>query len=590
MCYQNCLFNRIPQTLFIMVQLFTSTIHASSLSRSITGSRTTITTAFGSMYNSKLLNKNTMNTNMNLNMKVSTFSRPSGSNLSMMKSQMKGQMFMWGEENSPFDNKNQNQIPKSNSFSSGRDRQPIERTARGGENTQRSSTDSSGRTIRKRGTNNYNDNGGDNDDDWGGIPAPVKSRDSFDDFSVDVNDNNGNYYEPYEYTKPKQKNDRRSGGRGGRGGGRGGRGGGRGRDRAGGRGRGGGRGGGYRREEQQETQGNAEDRKINLRALEGAGFAHLYGLAPVLNALKAQRRDFKNLNSIVDLELLSGEDLEHETNQRERKPEAQFTPWLFVQENMRNGSPGGKTRDKAAAAQEVERVAKEMDVPIAYVDKGVLNTLCGSRPHQGYILRCGTMDFEPMSQIPFPDKDDPSSPSLWLCLDEVVDPQNFGALLRSAYFLGGGSSGKRNIGVMVCSKNSAPPSPVVSAASAGALELCEVYSTSNLPRTLNAAKSDGWRILGAAASVPYGMIDEATGENAKCLDLHEVDVSDSKPTILVLGSEGHGLRTLVARSCNGFIRIPGSHVSDTSTQAGVDSLNVSVTGGIMLWHFISSEA
>ena len=221
-----------------------------------------------------------------------------------------------------------------------------------------------------------------------------------------------------------------------------------------------------------------------------------------------------------------------------------------------------------------------------------------------------------MSRIPHPD-DEPGSPYLWLVLDEVVDPQNFGALLRSAFFLGGvqsSSSSSENdsgdfeskIGIMVCSKNSAPPSPVVSAASAGALEICQVYSTSNLPRTLNAARGDGWRILGAAASAPSGMIDDKTGEPVFCQDLFDVETKDEnqqkQPTILVLGSEGHGLRNLVAKACSGFVRIPGNSaiglalegnsedVNDSrNPSVGVDSLNVSVTGGIMLWHLLNGK-
>jgi len=200
-----------------------------------------------------------------------------------------------------------------------------------------------------------------------------------------------------------------------------------------------------------------------------------------------------------------------------------------------------------------------------------------------------------MPRIPNP-REDENVPSLWLVLDEVVDPQNFGALLRSAYFLGGGSPTDGNagssIGIMVCSKNSAPPSPVVSAASAGALELSQIYSTNNLPRTLNAAKEDGWRILGAAMSAPSGMVDATTGEPVECLNLQDVETGESQPpTILVLGSEGHGLRNLVAKACTGFLRVPGSEAAsvDDDTNSGVDSLNVSVTGGIMLWHFLNGK-
>lgn len=67
--------------------------------------------------------------------------------------------------------------------------------------------------------------------------------------------------------------------------------------------------------------------------------------------------------------------------------------------------------------------------------------------------------------------------------------QNLGAVLRSAHFLGA-------TGVVCCAKNSAPLSPVVAKASAGALDAMTVHSCSSMPRTLNAAADDGWRVLG----------------------------------------------------------------------------------------------
>jgi 21S rRNA (GM2251-2'-O)-methyltransferase len=197
-------------------------------------------------------------------------------------------------------------------------------------------------------------------------------------------------------------------------------------------------------------------------------------------------------------------------------------------------------------------------------------------------LRCGKLSFEPLSRIPHPDED-PESPSLWLVLDEVVDPQNLGALLRSAHFLGAG-----NMGVLVCAKNSAPPSPVVSASSAGALELLTVYSTSNLPRTLNNAQSDGFRIVGASSSVPRGNDDEEAPPLYELQDLPTKGDGDNRPVLLVLGSEGYGLRTLVSKACTEFVRVPGGleESDEGSSAAGVDSLNVSVSGGILLWHLL----
>mmetsp|Transcript_62129 Transcript_62129/g.72657 ORF Transcript_62129/g.72657 Transcript_62129/m.72657 type:complete len:139 (-) Transcript_62129:5-421(-) len=104
-----------------------------------------------------------------------------------------------------------------------------------------------------------------------------------------------------------------------------------------------------------------------------------------------------------------------------------------------------------------------------------------------------------------------------------------------------------------------------------------VYSTGNMSRLLNTAKEEGWRVLGAAAESPNDINDE---HQQQCFDLQ--NISGNTPTILVLGSEGSGLRRLVAKACTDFVRIPGGVT--TGTAAGVDSLNVSVTGGILLWH------
>ena len=375
------------------------------------------------------------------------------------------------------------------------------------------------------------------------------------------------------------------------------RGAGRGRGSRGGRG-GGGRGGrGGRGRGAGGRSGRGQDssvesvNKINLKALDRAGYVHLFGLAPVLNALAANKRDMEEPTlsgfSVGDEEDSGGE--EAVDGKDEFKPEAQGKPWLFVQEEIQGRSSRSQT--KAQAAKEIEELASARGVPIACVDKGVLNVLSGNRPHQGYVLRCGRLDFESISVLPHPGEDD-SAPSVWLALDEVADPQNLGSLLRSAHFLGGGGA---KVGILVCSKNSAPPSPVVSAASAGALELCEVYETSNLPRILKRAAEDGFRILGAAAEAPAGLTD-ADGNAITCTDLSSCVTKSDAPLVLVLGSEGHGLRNLVARACTGFVRIPGAAVPSAidnddadglAPSAGVDSLNVGVTGAILLWHFLN---
>ena len=73
-------------------------------------------------------------------------------------------------------------------------------------------------------------------------------------------------------------------------------------------------------------------------------------------------------------------------------------------------------------------------------------------------------------------------------MDEVWDPQNFGALLRTAFFL-------KCDKVVVCSKNSAPLSAAVSRASAGAMEVMKVYSTDNMMKFLDKSKDNGWQVI-----------------------------------------------------------------------------------------------
>eukprot|EP00850_Spirogloea_muscicola_P016926 SM000141S00870 [mRNA] locus=s141:106134:106985:- [translate_table: standard] len=160
--------------------------------------------------------------------------------------------------------------------------------------------------------------------------------------------------------------------------------------------------------------------------------------------------------------------------------------------------------------------------------------LANNRPHGGLVLDAGPLALEPLDCLPpLP----PSQrPPVWLALDEVVDPQNLGAVLRSAHYLGAA-------GVVVCARNSAPLSSVVSKASAGALESMAVHACRSMPRFLERSAANGWLALGASterAAVPVTALPR------------------SAPTILVLGNEGAGLRTTVRRACVDMVRIPGA--------------------------------
>lgn len=248
---------------------------------------------------------------------------------------------------------------------------------------------------------------------------------------------------------------------------------------------------------------------------------HIYGVSSVLMAIRSGKRN------ISELLIQEGMDL---TNKKDQ-----------------------------SQAHDILKTAKSMNIPIREFSKHDLNMLTENRPHQGFVLRAAPLNFIKKDALP-------PSPDFKcvLALDEVWDPQNFGALLRTCLFLGVDE-------VVVCAKNSAPLSPTVSKASAGALEVMDIASTSNMMRFLDKSQENGWQIVGTSLG------DEAVDLNSLPLNA---------PTILVLGNEGHGVRTNILRRCTHLVKIAGSNSLGDSA---VDSLNVSVTGGILLHHILSAK-
>lgn len=274
----------------------------------------------------------------------------------------------------------------------------------------------------------------------------------------------------------------------------------------------------------------------------------VYGVGPVLAALTIVRREFYALH---------------------------------VQEGLDLSSKNTKKKDKKGIEQ-VLQMAGNLGLSVKEASKHDLNMIVDSRPHQGLVLDASPLEMVNIKELePISIHEGKNSP-LWVALDEVTDPQNFGAVVRSAYFFGA-------TGIVVCAKNSAPLSGVVSKASAGSLELIELRSCRNMMQFLESSMSNGWRVLGASVSKDAVPLNE---------------VASGIPTIVVLGSEGRGLRPLVSRSCSQLISIPGTlpHIAARSADIGLseeklqgeefsslfqlESLNVSVAAGILLYHLI----
>ena len=182
-------------------------------------------------------------------------------------------------------------------------------------------------------------------------------------------------------------------------------------------------------------------------------------------------------------------------------------------------------------------------------EAGELNRIAGSPEHQGIVAE--------VDPYPYADArgllDRPEA--LVVALDEVQDPHNLGAVARSAEAAGAD-------GLVITARRSVSVTPAVVKASAGATEHLPIARVANLAEWLAAAKDAGAWVYGAEAKAeaPYAQTD-LTGK-----------------VVLVLGSEGKGLRRLVAERCDALISIP--------VQGRVASLNVSAAAAALLFEAV----
>ena len=178
------------------------------------------------------------------------------------------------------------------------------------------------------------------------------------------------------------------------------------------------------------------------------------------------------------------------------------------------------------------------------VPEKTLIELAGTRDHQGVVARVEPFRYADAWELA-------AGEPLLVALDQVTDPRNLGAVIRSA-------DGAGATGVVLPAHNSARVTPAVARSSAGAVEHLPVAVVTNLSRYLNAVKGPQlWVWAADAAGMPMGEADLSGG------------------LTLVFGAEGKGIRPLVRRACDGTVAIP--------LAGQVESLNVSVAAAVRLF-------
>jgi 23S rRNA (guanosine2251-2'-O)-methyltransferase len=196
---------------------------------------------------------------------------------------------------------------------------------------------------------------------------------------------------------------------------------------------------------------------------------------------------------------------------------------------------------------EIIQEARARGVPFLFIPKQKLDQLAPH--HQGVLAEISAKKFSSLEEILA------GVGRFLVLLDEVEDPQNLGAIIRSA-------AGAGVDGVILPERRSAGLTDAVATVSAGALEHVNVARVTNLARTMTDLKERGIWLVGA---------DSSAGEL-----WHEFDYT--LPVAIVLGSEGRGLRPLIRKSCDKVLAIP--------LAGGLDSLNVASAASVFLFEVV----
>ncbi len=204
-----------------------------------------------------------------------------------------------------------------------------------------------------------------------------------------------------------------------------------------------------------------------------------------------------------------------------------------------------------ASISEITRLAKSQRIPVEYVERQSLDRLAANSTHQGVIAYASVKEYVTLDDL-LKFSSNKNEPPLYCVLDGIEDPQNLGAILRTAE-----ASGTH--GVIIRSRRAVGLTPTVARTSAGAVEYVPVARVANISQSLMMLKKSGVWIAGIdqTGAIPYDRVDFRL------------------PTAIVIGSEGKGLSDLVKRRCDCLASIP--------MQGKITSLNASIAAALAMY-------
>ena len=205
--------------------------------------------------------------------------------------------------------------------------------------------------------------------------------------------------------------------------------------------------------------------------------------------------------------------------------------------------------------QQIVDLARERHIPISFEEKVWLDRKSGGAGHQGVVCYVTETEISSIDQI----LDQAKAPGLLVVLDGIEDPQNLGAILRSAEIAGAD-------GVFIPERRSAGLSSGAIKASAGAASHIKVSRVPNTARLVDSLKDQGYWLTGLDAGA----------------SLLPWKADFTRPTALVLGNERSGLHRLIREKCDFLVAIP--------MRGKTSSYNVSVAAGIVLYEVLRQRS
>ncbi|MBQ2062407.1 MAG: 23S rRNA (guanosine(2251)-2'-O)-methyltransferase RlmB [Oscillospiraceae bacterium] len=198
--------------------------------------------------------------------------------------------------------------------------------------------------------------------------------------------------------------------------------------------------------------------------------------------------------------------------------------------------------------------AREAGIVVVEADRRKLDAMSRTHAHQGVIALAAVREYVTVESILDAAAEKGETPLLVVC-DEISDPHNLGAILRTAECAGAH-------GVIIPKRRSAGLTAIVAKTSAGAVSYVPVARVANLSATLKELKKQGVWVFGTAA-------DGTT-------NLYSADLKG--PAAIVIGSEGDGMSRLVAENCDFLVSIP--------MRGRISSLNASAAAAILLYEAV----